>query len=477
MPTSPTPSSRPLRILIVGAGFSGALSAVHLLKSASADAPVSVTLAERSGRFGTGLAYATPSTVHFLNVPAGNMSAFDDDPGHFLRWAQERDPLVHTGSFLPRGHYGQYLEHVLARARAAAGDRLTEVAAGVTRLTPLPSGSLRAELDSGAVLEVDRVILATGHAAPPLPPAGFAGLASHPAYVHNVWAPGVLDRIRPDEPVFIVGCGLTMVDVVMSLHARDHEGRILALSRHGLLPRPHRSPSRPPAHRDPPAALKSWDGSARELVRILRTSVRESAGRGTDWRDVVSSIRSSTPALWQRMDLKQRQRFLDRLRSFWEVVRHRAAPESAAVINDLVAARRLQVRAGRLVDIRPSSGPAANLLDVTFRPKRSDLPQTHHFARVINCLGPESDVTKSADPLMRQLLAEGMVTPDPLGLGINVTDAGHPIGKDGRAIAGVLVVGPLRRGHAWENLAVPELRKQAAQVAKATIASAVSVPA
>src|SRR5262245_8197793 len=109
----PDSHSTPHTVAIVGAGLCGALPAVHPGRGDSAGRWVVI---ERSGRFGPGLAYSTTSPVHYLNVPAGNMSAFEDEPGHFLRWAQERDvggASVATGSFLPRAMYGQYLQSVL----------------------------------------------------------------------------------------------------------------------------------------------------------------------------------------------------------------------------------------------------------------------------------------------------------------------------------------------------------------------------
>ena len=72
------------RIVIVGAGASGALMAAHLLRRGAGD--FEVTLIERRADIGRGLAYATDNPSHLLNVRAANMSAFADDPGHFARW-------------------------------------------------------------------------------------------------------------------------------------------------------------------------------------------------------------------------------------------------------------------------------------------------------------------------------------------------------------------------------------------------------
>ena len=85
-------------IAIVGAGFTGTMLAVHLTRRPGAR----VALFERGAHFAQGVAYSTRHACHLLNVSAGHMSAFPDDPGHFLRWATGRDPAVGGESFLPR---------------------------------------------------------------------------------------------------------------------------------------------------------------------------------------------------------------------------------------------------------------------------------------------------------------------------------------------------------------------------------------
>ncbi|MGA3218569.1 MAG: FAD/NAD(P)-binding protein [Acidimicrobiales bacterium] len=71
-------------VAIIGGGASGTLVAAHILREASS--PYHIALIERSGRMGEGIAYSTGSECHLLNVPARYMSAFEDDPEHFVRW-------------------------------------------------------------------------------------------------------------------------------------------------------------------------------------------------------------------------------------------------------------------------------------------------------------------------------------------------------------------------------------------------------
>src|SRR3954454_15666824 len=66
------------RIGIIGAGFTGTLLAVHLMRLAKV--PTDLFLVERRGNFGRGLAYSTGNEAHLLNVRVANMSAWPDDP-------------------------------------------------------------------------------------------------------------------------------------------------------------------------------------------------------------------------------------------------------------------------------------------------------------------------------------------------------------------------------------------------------------
>ncbi len=106
-------------ITIIGAGFSGTMTAVHLLRKANS--PLRIKLIEKtSSHTGRGTAYSATASCQLLNVPASNMSAFPDVPEDFLKWAHDHWQKyarwvteLSPSTFLPRALYGEYLSHLL----------------------------------------------------------------------------------------------------------------------------------------------------------------------------------------------------------------------------------------------------------------------------------------------------------------------------------------------------------------------------
>jgi uncharacterized NAD(P)/FAD-binding protein YdhS len=82
----------------------------------------------------------------------------------------------------------------------------------------------------------------------------------------------------------------------------------------------------------------------------------------------------------------------------------------------------------------------------------------------IQTVGLDTDVRQTAHPLMRQLVTNGHVTPDPLGLGCQATLDGR-LCRDGTPWLRLFGIGSLLRGARWESVAMPEIRLQARMLA------------
>jgi uncharacterized NAD(P)/FAD-binding protein YdhS len=203
-------SARLPTVAIVGAGAGGVLAALHLLDSPGP--PVRVLLVERSGKAGRGVAFSTDHDSHLLNVPAGSMSAFERDPGHFTRWLGGNGFPNAQDDFVPRRLFGQYLgEALLSWARLGQGHDVVEIArdevVDIDTTGPSPTlvfaGRQRAR--------VDAVVLATG-VLPPRWPVSLEGWKDNGRCISDPWRPGVLDEVGLGDTVTLVGTGLTAVD-------------------------------------------------------------------------------------------------------------------------------------------------------------------------------------------------------------------------------------------------------------------------
>jgi uncharacterized NAD(P)/FAD-binding protein YdhS len=248
----------------------------------------------------------------------------------------------------------------------------------------------------------------------------------------------------------------------VALKEGGHRGVLHAVSRRGLLPQPHRVSMRPPAALRRAPAIDGWPNNVRGILRSLRREIRQAAAEGIDWREVLTALRSDTPRLWQSLSVPERRKFLRHLRPFWETHRHRAAPEMATTIAELVARQELIIHAGRVTDyVEDLSGVSAGI-----RYRGGGSRRTLKVGRVINCTGPETDLRRVDDGFVQRLLDDGLVRPDPLGLGIDTDSGGNVLDASGRPLERVFLVGPLRKGQLWEHTAVPELRVAAVDMAR-----------
>src|SRR5688572_8456921 len=400
-------------VAIIGGGFCGTVGAIRLLSSRRSGGPSlpfgsRVVLVE-PGRPGAGLAYRAGPDYWRLNVPAGRMSAFPERPADFLEWARARDARIASGDFLPRAWYGDYLAERLDLARRRS-PRWLAFEHLATRATGLEVGGngARIRLPDGAVLAADRVLLALGNAQASTPLPGATEIVDDP------WDLSWLEDLPDYVPqVLVVGTGLSMIDMALAISDRRPDTRMLAISRHGLLPLPHVTPE--------PASLQS--------------------------------MREAMPELWRAAPLRLRRRFLRHLRAWWNVHRHRAPPETLERIVALRARKRLEVAAGRILGTRRFEGGIV----VTWKPRRAEAPRDELVDAVINVSGPDANPARSSCPLVRSLLEQGLCEPDALGLGWGTDEDGRLLDAAGEASEILYYAGPLLRPRYCEATAVPVL--------------------
>lgn len=430
VPAEPEPVPCP-RVLVVGGGAAGVITATHLLRSATEDRPVDVRLVEQGSTFGPGLAYATDHPLHTLNNFAGRLSAVDGDPDHLLRWCASRGVPATPTSFLARGTYGRYLADVLDETPVPDGSALHR-----TRGTVIDAvehgGAATVALSDGRTYSASSVVLALGNP-PPRRQAAFESLGA--GYVGDPWADDLLERVRGAEEVLLLGTGLTAVDVAVTLHDALPDLRITAVSRHGLLPA---------AHRPRTSRLHDVFDPGRSTLDTLLVRVRDRIAEleevGGDWRDVVDSIRSCANKLWQGFTTSEQDWFVQHVARHWEVARHRMAPQMASHVAELREVGGLRVATVDEVD-------------------------TSRFSFAVNCTGPTPVPTRGWNPLVDALLDRGLVRPHRLALGLDVDREGRPLDTEGRSSAVISVVGAARRGVEWEVAAIPDLRAQASGLA------------
>ena len=335
------------------------------------------------------------------------MCAFADRPNDFsaccLEHGHGEGPLTHY--FAPRDLYGTYLAERLAQWAPATTHRRD----AVTDVQPADDG-VTLTLASGLHLHADIAVLATGHS----------------------W---VTDRdhdhtVPADAPVSIIGTGLTMVDRWLRLRESGYRGIITATSRHGLAPLGHGAYSPPLSLLEVPLGL-----SVRETMRWLRRLAQSVP----DWRMAVDGIRPFTQAIWQAWPLTEKRRFLRHARRYWDVHRHRIAPDIAARLDAERAAGTLRIARSRV----PEKG--AHLFDYR---------------------GYDPDWSRLGNAQISRLVATGQARPDPLGIGLDVTVTLDILDRDGTPQPRLFAVGPITRSRFWEIGAIPDIRVQVADLAR-----------
>lgn len=371
-------------IAIIGGGASAALLLAHLARSGAKD--ISVDVYDRTGRFSKGIAYSTKHDCHLLNVRAANMSAYQDDKDHFAHWAAARGYA--PSDFVPRKLYGQYLAERVEEAAKVLNIRFIE----------------KDIKDAQELTGYDRVVLASGNVRALSPCVG----ERVNGYYDDPWSVDFA-ALKNAKEIALVGSGLTAVDAVLALEANGYKGNISIFSRNALLPASHIDPVSYTSF----LTAENERLSPLRLLCLIRQTIKQA---GVPWHAVIDSLRPHTNTIWANWSGAERSHFSKRLLTFWNVHRHRMAPQIAATVERLRTEGRLKLIRARVNAV--TAGPAIDSAAGYFTADA-----------VINCLGYRYD-------------------------------------EAGRAYEGCERIGPANFGALFETTAIPEIRAQAHALAQ-----------
>ena len=202
------------------------------------------------------------------------------------------------------------------------------------------------------------------------------------------------------------------------------------------------------------------------MLGWLRRLARECERRGGDWRSVVDGLRPHTQSIWRAMTPRRRARFVEHAQPWWDIHRHRMAPEIAARIGAMIAGGSLEIVAGKVLQIAPEGEGAR----VDLRRRGSRAVESLTVARIISCKGVRSDPERSAQSA-RRVAVRARARPRR-----SVADRhrGRPdcaiLDSNGRPSPRLFAIGPMSQAAFWEIVAVPDIRLQAAALSQRLLA-------
>jgi uncharacterized NAD(P)/FAD-binding protein YdhS len=442
------------RITIIGGGASGTLLAINLLRNGCGR--MEINIVEKRTKIGRGVAFGTDHDSHLLNVPAGKMSAFPDEPEHFHRWLIGQGIDCAASSFVPRKYFADYLTATVDQYRANAGPGVVlNTIDGEALSIDVCDGRAEINTSEGDNIYAEAVVLAFGNFLPPHPSVPDLDFTSSPKYFRDAWSPNIEDRLGQDDSVLIIGTGLSMADAVMQLEKRGHRGAITAISTRGIVSARHHLGH---TYADFSEELK---GKARitDLLKIVRHHVDLAENNGSNWRAVIDSLRPHTQQLWLDLPLAEKRYFMQHLSRYWNAARHRMPEETASVIDRLKTSGQLEFRRGRLRSITHRN---KFVVEFSFNGEKKTLAAD----AIINCIGSESNYAKVDSALVKDLLAKGHIRCDALNFGLDAKPDGTLIDSTGRPSPIFYTLGTALKGILWESTAIPEIRLQAQNLSR-----------
>ena len=460
-------------IAIIGGGFTGAVTAIHLARSANG--PLEIFVIEPRDEVGRGVAYSATDPDHRINAPAGIHYLYPEDPDGMENWlrknggfAEDPDIAAFDGSIFPRrGDFGAYVHsEVLAHMDSnPSGSILRHIKTRATGIKQHSDGH-RIKLESGADLEADLVIVATSNEEPLIPPPFSGALTDHASFVANPWDLPKLAGLRKGGDILVIGAGLTSADVIVTL-LRDNQPRhIDVVSRHGIRPT-----SRPTSHAGLPQPI--WErmevapapfpakhgpqDNVLTIMKLLRQDIAKNAAAGIPWQPAFDDLRDSLRSVWIGLPLEEKRRFLRHLRRVYDSCRFRYPPQTEAILKRAEGEGLVTFHVGQIA----TAHDRGDAIEVAWQAGGNGQRQTRSFDAIVNCVGVPARPDKAGNAFLESIIDAGLVRVSPLDVGLDVDGDCHAFDAQGQPQSYLFVLGPLTFAQFGYPLGVPFILHQA----------------
>jgi uncharacterized NAD(P)/FAD-binding protein YdhS len=441
-------------VTIIGGGFSGAMLAVNMLRENS---PVHIRIIEKSKHIGCGLAFSADKDYHLLNVPAHVMGAFADDTKHFLQWLKKNNIEIPPSNHVPRKYYGRYINELFNEGlKTCKPYQKIEVIRDEVIDILLNEGKAEVKLKSGKSICTEKVVLAIGHFPPGHPRSKDASFIESDRYFRDPWS-APYDQFNSTDKILVIGSGLTMIDNVLTLYYNGFQGKIFSFSNHGYLPFVYKQSEQYPSFYE---EIKKFN-NVLDVFKVVRKHFRIAQEKGIGWRAVLDSFRYHNQEIWMSWPFEEKQKFLKHLSRIWNIARHRIPYDYDQVLNQLIKSGQLEIKAVKILSIKKGN----NDIEVNYRIRKSSEERNDRFDYLLNCTGPQSNYQRLEHVLVKNLMDHGYIICDSFHMGLDALPNGTILDREGAPSKNLYTLGPPLKGILGESTAVPELRRQAFDLA------------
>ena len=242
-------------IAIIGMGFAGTWQEIALIDASNRDLCIYEIEAHEHRRHG-GIAFGECNDRHQVNLPPERQFGLAEDWHDYLNWLNSTDRSVwpepyrsSVGSryFTPgSGEYPRMLFRLYSTERLRQAKERAALAGRNMVYIPIDDEAVAVDesgaravitLASGATIDADAWVAATGHGAPTIP--GFMqDVAESERVVMNPWSKEAMGRMAArdqSESIFYVGTGMTTYDLIILSEVQGHRGECVMMSRNGEL--------------------------------------------------------------------------------------------------------------------------------------------------------------------------------------------------------------------------------------------------